>query len=169
MRQVRIAVGVAAAAVLAAGAIAWLARPAPVELDAALEKHRADADDRHARREQKVAEIQTAGTLDLLRVAGKAYRRHAELAKAPPTADDLRDAFAGLRSQRDGRPFVILWGVDLAALPGGGSGMLLAWEETADATGRRCVLMADGVTARVVSAEEFDRLPRAGPVTPSGP
>ena len=109
MRQVRIAVGVAAAAVLAAGAIAWLARPAPVELDAALEKHRADADDRHARREQKVAEIQTAGTLDLLRVAGKAYRRHAELAKAPPTADDLRDAFAGLRSRRDGRPFVFLW------------------------------------------------------------
>ena len=106
---------------------------------------------------------------DLLRVAGKAFRRHAELAKALPTADDLRDAFAGLRSQRDGRPFVILWGVDLAALPGGGSGMLLAWEETADATGRRCVLMADGVTARVVSAEEFDRLPRAGPVTPSGP
>ena len=47
---------------------------------------------------------------------------------------------------------------------------LFTWAAAVTAgSGHSCVLMADGVTARVVSAEEFDRLPRAGPVTPSGP
>ena len=64
------------------------------------------------------------------------------------------------KSYRDGEPFVILWGVDLARLPDG-AGVLLAWEAKGDADGSRCVLMADGETTKVVTATEFEKLPKA--------
>jgi hypothetical protein len=42
-----------------------------------------------------------------------------------------------------------------------GTGTLLAWEKAGDADGSRCVLMADGKTAKAVTAAEFAALPRA--------
>lgn len=131
------------------------------EAKALIAKHRAEAAERQATREKEMARIKTNGTLSLMRIAGEAYRSHLKTEKAPPQATD----FAGLtdlwQSSRDEKPFEFAWGVDLAKLPDGGTGHVLAWEQTADADGSRCVLLADGKTAKVVTGDEFQKLPKA--------
>jgi hypothetical protein len=143
----------------------WRKPTDPTESRAAFEKMHAEFEEKRARREREfereLAQIRTEGTQSQLRLVGRAYRRHLVADKVPPREEDLRDIIDVCRSQRNGEPFVILWGVDLTALPGGGVGMLLAWEQTADKNGTRCVLMADGMTTKVVSDEEFYKLPPA--------
>jgi hypothetical protein len=139
--------------------------PDPAETRAAIEKARAEFEERRAKRdeetEREISRIRTETTLDLLRSVGREYRVHLAGEKTPPREEDLGEALDAWRSLRDDRPFVILWGVDLGKLPGGGAGRLLAWEQTAGKVGTRCVLMADGKTAKVVPEEEFANLPRA--------
>ena len=145
----------------------WI-RPAKLpnlaETKALVEKHRQfreEAEARHAKLEQELAAIRTEATLKLLKIVGQAYRRHLAEEKAPPKADDYKELLDAWKSERDDQPFVIQWGVDLTKLPDGGRGMLLAWEQTGAADGSRCVLMADGETAKVVTADEFKDLPQA--------
>jgi hypothetical protein len=137
----------------------------PNESRAAFEKLRAEFEEKRARRERELerelAKVRTEGTQNLLRLVGRAYRRPLAAGKAPPREEDFGDVLDVWRSHRDGQPFVILWGVDLTRLPEGGAGLLLAWEQTADKGGARCVLMADGKTTKVVSDDEFNKLPRA--------
>jgi hypothetical protein len=135
--------------------------PDPQESRAAFEKLRAEFDAKQAMREEVVANARTEGTLDLLRLVGRSYTRRLAQAKTPPQEEDVAEVRDYWRSRRDEKPFVILWGVDLTRLPDGGSGMLLAWEQTADDTGCRCVLMADGKSVKVVNSDEFEKLPRA--------
>ena len=130
-------------------------------LRAAMAKHRADAVERQAAREKEIAKIKTDGTLSQLRLVGKTYRRHLLSAKMPPTEADMTELTDVWRSSRDDKPFVIVWGVDLAKLPDGGAGHVLAWDQTADAGGIRCVLLADGKTAKAIPDAEFLKLPKA--------
>jgi hypothetical protein len=143
----------------------WKKPADPNESRAAFEKLRAEFEEKRARREQELerelAQIRTEGTQAQLRLVGGAYRRHLAKEKVPPQKEAFRDILDIWRSQRDGEPFVILWGVDLTQLPEHGAGLLLAWEQTADKGGARCVLMADGMTTKVVSDDEFNKLPRA--------
>jgi len=143
----------------------WRKPADPTELRAAFEKMRAEFEEKRSGREQELerelAQIRTEGTQSQLKVVGRAYRRHLVADKVPPREEDLRDIINVCRSQRDGQAFVIIWGVNLTRLPEGGVSMLLAWEQTADKSGARCVLMADGVTTRFVSEDEFKKLPRA--------
>ena len=145
---------------------AWLPKrnppaPDPQDVREHLEKRRAELDAGQAVRDEALARAQTEGTLDMLRVVGRSYHRRLAQHKTPPREEDVGEVVEYWRSRRDEKPFVIVWGVDLAELPDGGAGTLLAWEQTPDDKGRRAVLMADGKTAKVVTAEEFDRLPRA--------
>jgi hypothetical protein len=137
----------------------------PHETRAAFEKLRAEYEEKRAQTEQKLqrelAAIRTDATQDLLRLLGSEYRRHLKAAKAPPQAAVFQDMLEQLRSARDGQQFAVQWGVDLERLPDGGAGLLLAWEQTADKAGDRCVLMADGKTVKVVPEDEFGKLPRA--------
>src|SRR5262245_42893931 len=125
---------------------------------AALEKQRAEWEARRAEFDLKIARQQTDHTLFRLRIVGEAYRDHLTYAKKPPQATDLADLLGDLTSARDNQPFVIVWGVDLGKLPDQGAGRLLAWEKSGAADGSRCVLLADGKTAKVVPAAEFDAL-----------
>jgi hypothetical protein len=75
-----------------------------------------------------------------------------------------------LSSFRSSEPFAIIWGVPLGKLPDGAEKLLLAWEPSEDASGRRFVLMADGMTTDYVREDEFEQLPRAKPAGgPSAP
>jgi hypothetical protein len=143
----------------------WKKPADPNESRAAFEKMRAEFEEKRARREQELerelAQLRTEGTQNELRLVGRAYRRHLAKEKAPPREEDFQDILDVWRSQRDGKPFVILWGIDLTRLPAAGADLLLAWEQTADKSGARCVLMADGTTTKVVSDDEFNQLPRA--------
>ena len=96
-----------------------------------------------------------------LRLVGRQYRRYLESEKKPPEVADFREFVDDWKSRRDGEAFVIQWGVDLTKLPGGGAGILLAWEAKGDADSSRCVLMADAETTKVVTAAEFETLPKA--------
>ena len=140
---------------------------------AAIEKDRAERDARRAELDAQIARLHTDHTLFLLRMVGEAYRDHLRYAKKPPQAADFTAEAGDWKSQRDNEPFVIVWGVDLGKLPGGGAGLALAWEKTGDKDGSRCVLLADGKTAKVVTAAEFDTLPKAtaeaAPTTPPRP
>lgn len=137
--------------------------PSPAESRASLEKMRADFEEKRAKREaateQEISRIRTETTLDLLRSVGREYRRHLMLEKAPPRSEDFAEALDAWRSHRDDQPFTILWGIDLRRLPDGAD-RVLAWEQKG-IKGTQCVLMADGKTAKVVSAEDFAKLPRA--------
>lgn len=124
-----------------------------------IEKERADREARRVELDRKIDKLWTDSTLFRLRTLGEAYRAHLTHAKKPPRAADLAGVFGDLTSARDNEPFEIVWGVDLGKLPDGGSGMRLAWEKTAAADGSRCVLMADGKTAKAVTAAEFEALP----------
>jgi hypothetical protein len=142
----------------------WLRPPKPAkpeQVQALIDQKRQELQTRQARLDKEVAVIQTDTSLKLLKLVGKAYRRHLAEEKMPPRAEDYPDAPEAWKSNRDGQPFAIQWGVDLTKLSDGGRGMLLAWEQTPAADGSRCVLMADGETAKVVSADEFKDLPRA--------
>ncbi|HEY7313653.1 MAG TPA: hypothetical protein VH643_30155 [Gemmataceae bacterium] len=139
--------------------------PDPSVSQAAIEKMRAEFEESRVRREEELerdlSKIRTEGTQSQLRLVGKAYRRHLAAKKVPPQEEDFQNVLDIWLSHRDGEPFVILWGVDLTRLPEGGAGLLLAWEQTADKDGARCVLMADGTTTKVISDDEFNKLPRA--------
>jgi len=128
---------------------------------AEIERHRAEWEARRAEFDQKQARLRTEHTLFVLRMVGEAYRFHLTYEKKPPQAADFADEAGDWKSQRDGEPLVVVWGVDPARLPDGGAKALLAWEKTADADGSRCVLLADGKTAKVVTAAEFTALPKA--------
>lgn len=130
---------------------------------AEIEKHRAEWEVKRAELDQKLAQQRTDHTLFRLRILGEAYRGHLAAARKPPAAADLAYVTGDLASARDNESFVIAWGVDPARLADGGTGTLLAWEKTADADGSRCVLMADGKTAKRLTAAEFDALPKAKP------
>jgi len=134
--------------------------PNPNDVKALIEQHRTEAAERQARLEQEVAKIDLEATQRLLKQVGKVYREHLATEKKPPQAADFMELMEVWKSRRDGQPFVIQWGVDLTKLPGGAN-MLLAWEAKGAADGSRCVLMADGETTQVVTAGEFDKLPKA--------
>jgi len=125
-----------------------------------IEKKRAEWEARRAELDQKIARQRTDHTLFRLRILGEAYGEHLAHAKKPPQPADLAYITDDLNSGRDNEPFVITWGVDLGKVKDG-AGTLLAWEKSADADGSRCVLMADGKTARAVTAAEFAALPKA--------
>jgi hypothetical protein len=127
---------------------------------AQVEKDRAERDARRAEFDAKIAKLQTDHTLFLLRMVGEAYRAYLSHEKKPPQAADFAAEAGDWKSPRDEKPFVIVWGVDLNKLPDGGAGMALAWEQTGGPDGSRCVLMADGKTAKVVTAAEFEKLPK---------
>jgi hypothetical protein len=135
--------------------------PDPQETRDRIEKQRAEFEAKQTQRAEAIAKAQTDGTLDMLRVVGRAYLRHTARTKTPPREEDFEEVREFWRSRRDEKPFVIVWGVDPIKLPDGGSGTLLAWEQVPDDRGRRAVLMADGKTAKVVTSEEFESLPRA--------
>ncbi len=135
--------------------------PDPKDTTALIEKHKAEFAERQASREKEIAKIKTDGTLSQLRLVGKTYRGHLLSAKMPPTEADMTELTDIWRSSRDDKPFVIVWGVDPAKLPDGGAGHVLAWEQTADAAGNRCVLLADGKTAKAIPDAEFQKLPKA--------
>jgi len=156
------------AAVLALGIVFFLPKPAKLpnndELDALramIAKHKSEAAERQAAHAKEIAIIKTDGTLRGLQLVGEAYLEHlAEEKKSPAEADfaELKDLWT---SSRDNKPFVIVWGVDLTKLPGGGIGHVLAWEQTPNGEGNRCVLLADGKTAKVLPDAEFQKLPKA--------
>ena len=131
------------------------------ETMALIEKHKAESAERQATHRREIAKIATNGTLSMLRLVGKAYREHLAEEKKPPAEAD----FAGLKdvwtSNRDDKPFAFAFGADLTKLPDGGIGHVLAWEQTADAEGNRCVLLADGKTAKAMPDAEFQKLPKA--------
>jgi hypothetical protein len=132
----------------------------PEDARAVLDKSRAEREARQAKRAADLAKLRLDGTLETLRMVGKSYLRRLAQLKSPPREEDMGEVTSLWRSRRDEAPLVILWGVDLNQLPDG-AGVLLAWEQFPDDEERRCVLMADGKTAKLVSAEEFDKLPRA--------
>jgi hypothetical protein len=84
---------------------------------------------------------------------------------APRSIDDLKASLEGadklLASPVDEQPYEIVWGVEPSQVPTGSSETLLAWEKTGDKNGSRNVLMADCKTVRLVSAAEFEKLPKA--------
>jgi len=156
------------AAVLALGILFFLPKPAKLpnndELDALramIAKHKAESAERQAAHVKEIAKIKTDGTLRGLKLVGEAYREHLAAEKMPPAEADFAELKNSWTSRRDDKPFVIMWGVDLAKMPDGGIGHVLAWEQTADADGNRCVLLADGKTAKVLPDAEFQKLPKA--------
>jgi hypothetical protein len=137
--------------------------PKPDDMKAIIERHRAELAARQSRLDAEVARIQTDASLRMLRSVGNAYREHLAREKTPPQAVDFEELLDVWRSHRDDQPFEIVWGVDLTRLPDGGTGRRLAWEKTGAADGSRCVLLADGKTAKVVAPPEFEALPTAAP------
>jgi hypothetical protein len=103
-----------------------------------------------------------AATLERLQKIGNAYWI-ATLTGPVKGPADLRVDEAVLVSPRDRQPFEIVWRVDIAKLPKGGADWRLGWERTADSKGGRCVLMADGKTAKYMTAAEFQKTPPAAP------
>ena len=130
---------------------------------AVLAKERAERDTRRAELDAEIARLHTDHTLFRLRILGEIYRDHLGNRKKLPQPADLADVAGDMVSARDNQPFEIVWGVDLAKLPNGGTGYRLAWEKTGAADGSRCVLLADAKTARVATAAEFAALPAAEP------
>ena len=165
MRWVRDAGWVVAACLAVVLLKDWLPKkkelPDPQETRDAHNKLRAEFEEKQAKRAEAFSRVQTEGTLEMLRSAGRAYLRGLAVTKTPPSEEDFREVIDLWRSRRDEKPFVIQWGVDLSRLPEGGAGVLLAWEQSPDDKGQRAVLMADGKTAKVVTSDEFERLPRA--------
>lgn len=134
--------------------------PDPKDTTALIEKHKAEFAERQAARAMEIGKIKTDGTLSQLKILGRSYASLSKLATETP-GHDAKEGMDIWRSSRDDKPFVIVWGVDLAKLPGGGAGHVLAWEQTADAAGTRCVLLADGKTAKAIPDDEFQKLPKA--------
>jgi len=98
-----------------------------------------------------------------LRNIGRAYAM-AAISHLPRNWDDLKESMEGhtpLSSPRDKQPYEVVWGVDAGKLQTPSTETLLAWEQTADADGGRCVLMADCQSAKYVKDEEFQKLPKA--------
>ena len=156
------------AAVLALGILFFLPKPAKLpnndELDALqamIAKHKSETAERQAAHVKEIAKIKTDGTLRGLQHVSEAYREHLAAEKMPPAQGDFAEVKDKWTSSRDDKPFVIVWGVDLAKLPDGGTGHVLAWEQTADTDGNRCVLLADGKTAKAMTDAEFQKLPKA--------
>jgi hypothetical protein len=156
------------AGVLAVGLLFLLPKPAKLpnndELDALramIAKHKAESAERQAAHAKEIAKIRADSTLRGLQLVGEAYREHLAAEKKPPAEADFADVKDLWTSNRDHKPFVIVYGADLAKLPGGGIGHVLAWEQTADAEDNRCVLLADGKTAKVMPDAEFQKLPKA--------
>src|SRR5436305_1331765 len=77
----------------------------PKESRAAFEKLRADFEEKRARRERELerelSAIRNEGTQALLRLVGRAYRRHLLEEKTPPQATDFQDVLSEWRSRRD--------------------------------------------------------------------
>ena len=152
--------GVGLAVVIALYLVPGGANRNRVDLNRPIEDVRAEFEEKRAQRSEKLDKIQSDGTLETLRSIGRAYRRHIAQVKTPPTEADFRELTAVWHGRRDGKPFVIQWGVDLGAVANP-TGTLLAWESTPDAKGQRCVLLADAETAKLVPETEFEKLPRA--------
>jgi hypothetical protein len=80
------------------------------------------------------------------------------LGRPPKNMDELKAVLAGLvddpspyfRSTRDGEEYVVVWGLQLGALP---ADTIIAYERTG-VDGKRMVINRDGV-AKEVSKEEF--------------
>lgn len=114
MKWIREVGWIVALAVVIAVAIWGPQRKKPADADesrAAIERMRAQYEERRIRREQELehdlARIRTEGTLSRLKVVGAAYRRHLTREKVPPVEEDFRDVPDLWRSHRNGEPFVI--------------------------------------------------------------
>jgi hypothetical protein len=92
---------------------------------------------------------------------GKAYQISLNIGGPPANAKDL-DA-GKLATMRDMKEHAVevLYGVNPNKLPDGGAGHMLAWEKEPTNDGRRMVLMADCVTVKYMSEEEFKKTPKA--------
>lgn len=123
------------------------------------ERRIAQLDEDRAEREAAAKSGALVATQDKLRVIGRAYRRHLNDIKTPPSEKDFAELLPAWRSPRDDRPFEIIWGIDLEKVANP-SNTLLAWEHSVDENFARCVLMVDGTTL-VLKQEEFEKLPRA--------
>jgi hypothetical protein len=99
--------------------------------------------------------------LKLLRLewTGLAYRKVA-LMDAPPRGEEDLAKYKQDWKELGNEPFSFVWGVGRAALTGDSGQAVLAWEATADESGHRCVLLADGTT-KVVDKDTFRGMPRA--------
>jgi hypothetical protein len=98
-------------------------------------------------------------TLNNLRQLGLAYRNAAILGPVTGPGSLGREMAGVLRSPRDEQPFEVVWRFDPGRAAGEDlSGLVLAWEKTADAEGGRCVLFADCATARHLSAAEAQKV-----------
>jgi hypothetical protein len=92
---------------------------------------------------------------------GYAYRLSLAGGSPPANAKDL-DA-GKLATMRDMKEHAVevLYGVNPSKLPDGGAGHMLAWEKEPTNDGRRMVLMADCMTVKYMSEEEFSKTPKA--------
>jgi hypothetical protein len=98
-----------------------------------------------------------------LRNIGRAYSI-VSISHPPHGWDDLKEGMEGhtpLSSPRDKQPYQVVWGVNISNLQSASGETLLAWEQTADADGGRCVLMADCQSVKYVKEEEFQKLEKA--------
>jgi hypothetical protein len=103
-----------------------------------------------------------------LRRLGQLYLRALQKGSPPQSPQELKavegaddEDYDYLTAERSGEPFVIVWGLNPAQLPDGGSTMLLAWEASADGHGGRFVEMADCRTSKYLSEEQFQSTPKA--------
>jgi hypothetical protein len=103
-----------------------------------------------------------------LRRLGELYLRVLQKGSPPLSPQDLKaveriddEGYDYLTAERSGEQFVVVWGVNPAQLPDGGSTMLLAWEASADGMGGRFVEMADCRTSKYLTEEQFQSTPKA--------
>lgn len=120
-----------------------------------------DGEEMQPRTEQQFADLKNKSTQQFLQLLGESLVRMRAVKNAPPQAKDFEGTSSTWISSRDDKPFVVLWEIDPAKLPNGGSGTLLAWESTTDNEGGRYVLMADEKTVKYMQNEEFEKTPRA--------
>jgi len=92
---------------------------------------------------------------------GYAYRLSLAGGSPPANAKDL-DA-GKLATMRDMKEHAVevLYGINPSKLPDGGAGHMLAWEKEPTNDGRRMVLMADCMTVKYMSEEEFNKTLKA--------
>jgi hypothetical protein len=98
-----------------------------------------------------------------LRNLGIAYQTALASGGRPPRGPDELKAYleGGDRffksPYNDNRPYEFAWGLDPARLQGSSATTLLAWEQSPDDVGGRCVLLAN-MNAQYVTAADFAQM-----------